>query len=85
MAKSTPKKSAPISEAEYKPSLYLDGKNAKGLQGAPVGKKVKVLVDAVVTSQSQSRGYDGQLRHSTSLEINRMKPQSSKPAPKRKK
>lgn len=81
MAKKKSVKSADV-VPEYKPSLHLDDKMAKAMANAPVGKKVKVTVEAVVTSQSQHRGYDGQLRRSTGLEVNKVKPQS-KPAPKR--
>lgn len=62
---------------DYKPSLHVDGKASKKLQDShAVGKKVKMVVTAIVAGHSVSTGYDDPKtkNHSTRLEIQSMQP-----------
>jgi hypothetical protein len=64
-------------EPAYKPSLHLDGKHAeKMMKSGGVGKKVKMVVNATMASQSMSQDYmdPKKKNHSVRLEIDSMKP-----------
>jgi hypothetical protein len=86
-AKSSPKvsKASPAMEPSFKPTLHLDGKHAEKMnKQTGVGKRVKMVVDATVASQSMSQSYmdPSKKDHSTRLEINSMRPH--KPTPRKK-
>ena len=84
-------KSQPMAEPAFKPSLHLDGKHAQNLmKSGGVGKKVKMVVNATMASQSMSQNYmdPSKKDHSVRLEIDSMKPhkptpKSSKPMPRK--
>lgn len=78
--KSTPKAVPPIEE--YKPSLYLDGKNIPDVVNkAKVGDTIEIVTKVKVTSITERDSKDFGKSKSVSLEIQKMN--SSKSAPKK--
>jgi hypothetical protein len=63
---------------EYPPTMHLDGKHARAMKGKAPGSTVRMIVHGTVASQSVNKDPFGRgKRHSTSIEISRVRPMSA--------